>query len=115
MKFRPSVRTSVRPYVRLYVRPSPRPILRALSPLGPILTHILLNSLNPSNMAQIQAKWPKSKQNGPNLAKKSQFWPEVHHFGPLDLFCDLRYLDYDQIWAILLGSGPLCLDLGHFA
>ena len=44
---------SVRTYVHMSVCPSPHPILRALSPLGPILTHILPNSPNPSNMAQI--------------------------------------------------------------
>ena len=43
---------SVRPSVRTSVRPSP-PFLRASSPSGPILTQILLNSPNPSNMAQI--------------------------------------------------------------
>ena len=45
----------VRPYVRPYVRTSipPCPILRASSPLGPILTQILPNSPNPSNIAQI--------------------------------------------------------------
>ena len=46
-------------------------------------------------MAQFQAYWPKSKQNGPNLAKmdqiqanlarKPEFWPEFYHFGPLNL------------------------------
>ena len=66
-------------------------------------------------MAKIQEYWPKFKQNGPNLARKPQFWPEVHYFGPLDLYCGLWYLDSDQIWAILLEFGPLCLDLGQFA
>ena len=42
----------IRPSVRMYVRP-PSLILRASSPLGPILTQILPNSPNPSNMAQI--------------------------------------------------------------
>ena len=59
-------------------------------------------------MAQIKAKWPKFKQNAPNLARKPQFWPEVYQFGPLDLYCD-------HILAILLGFGPFCLDLGHYA
>merc|ERR1712074_529682 len=110
-----SVHPSIHSSVRLSVRPSipPCPILRALSPLGPILTHILPNSPNPSNMAQIYAKWPISKQNGPNLTRKPQFWPEVHHFGPLDLCCGLCYLDSDQIWVILLRFGPYCLDLEY--
>ena len=42
-----SIRPSVCPFVLPY------PILRSSSPLGPILTHILPNSPNPSNMAQI--------------------------------------------------------------
>ena len=44
----PSICTYVRPKFRPF-----RPILRALSPLGLILTHILPNSPNPSNMAHI--------------------------------------------------------------
>merc|ERR1712121_164927 len=48
-----SVRPSVRTSVRASIRTSPHPILRALSPLRPILTQILQNSPNPSNMAQI--------------------------------------------------------------
>ena len=63
-------------------------------------------------MAQIQAQWPISKQNGPNLARKPQFWPEVHYFGPLDLYCGLRYLVFDQIWPIFLWFGPFFFDLG---
>ena len=36
-------------------------------------------------MAQIQAKWPKSSQNGPNLLRKPEFWPEFYYLGPLNL------------------------------
>ena len=45
----------------------------------------------------------------------AQIWPQVHDFGPLDQYCVLPYLHSDQIWAILLGFGPLCLDPDHFA
>ena len=43
----------------------------------------------------------------------------------MDLYSGLQYLDSDQIWAILLGFGPLhmlgfgplfvCIDLSHIA
>ena len=63
--------------------PSPSSNLRALYPRGPILIQIL----------PIR---PKSKQNGPNLARKLEFWPEVHHFGHLDLYWCLQYLDSEE-------------------
>ena len=66
-------------------------------------------------MAQIQAKWPKSGQNlgigGTNMGLNGQndgpqarigvLWPDLGHFA--------------WFWAIMLGFGPFCLDLGHIA
>ena len=73
------------------------------------------NGPNPSIMAQIQAKWPKSGQNldirGHNKGLRGQndgpqasigfFWLDLGHFA--------------LIWAIMLRFGPFCLDLGHIA
>ena len=62
-----SVRTSVCPSVHMSVPPLPHP--ESFVSFG----------------AQIQTVWPKSRQNGPNLARKPEFWPEFYHFGPLNL------------------------------
>ena len=55
---------SVRPSVRPYVRPPP-PHSQGFVSFG----------------AQIQAKWLKSKQNGPNPSKMAKFWLENLNFG----------------------------------
>ena len=54
---------SVRPYVRPSVPPPPHS--QGFVSFG----------------AQIQAKWPKSKQNGPNPSKLAKFWLENLNFG----------------------------------
>ena len=111
------VHLSVLMCIYTYVRPTCL-ILKALSPSKSFLTQRLPNSPNRSNMAKIYAKWPKSKSDqnlgiSPSvhppvcLSIRLSVRPSIH---PI-----LRYLDSDQIWAILLGFGPSCLDLGHFA
>ena len=101
---------SVRPYVHLYVRtsvpPTPSSGLRLLWGLfWPIFCQIAQiqaiwpkskqNGPNPSIMAQIQAKWPKSCQKTPILSWGPSFWP---------------------FWPILVPPIPrFWPDLGHFA
>ena len=109
-----SIRISVCPYVGLL----PAPSSPALSPLGPILTQILPDSSNPSNMALIQAKWLKSKQNGPipNLARKSKFWNKIHHFGLIDLrpwwfLIPRSWSLRPKFWPFGAGALPLDLNL----
>ena len=104
------------------LRPSPHPILRALSPLGPILTQILPNNAKPSYMAQIYAERPKSKHNGPNPSKMAQIWSESRYWRPLYRSKGTKrmYLGPDLghfawIWAIILEFGPFCLELGPIA
>ena len=115
---------SVRLFVRLsvcpYVHP-PLPHPQGLSPLGPILTQILPNSLNPSNMAQIYAKWPKSKHNGRNPSIMAQIWSESRYWRPhvgLRGQNDGPQARIEVFWqdlANLLGFRPFCLNLGHYA
>ena len=73
------------------------------------------NSPNPSIMAQIQAKWSKSSQKTPILVWGPSFWPLRPLSWPLisRFWPDLGYFAW--IWAIMLGFGPVCLDLGHIA
>ena len=73
------------------------------------------NGPNPSIMAKIQAKWPKSGQNlgirGHNTGLRGQndgpqakigvFWQDLGHFA--------------WIWANMLGFGSFCLYLGNIA
>ena len=73
------------------------------------------NGPNPSMIAQIKAKWPKSGQKTPILTRGTLFWPlrpilwpPIPRFWP-----DLGHFAW--IWAIMLGFGPFCLDLGHIA
>ena len=84
------------------------PILRSLSPSGSILTLFLLNGPSPSNMAQIWAKWPKSKLNGPNPSKMAQIWSEFRYWSP-------KWWISGQIQGFLARFGPFCSDWGHYA
>ena len=50
------------------------------------------------------------------FCQMAQIWSESRYQRPqymMDLRPELGFSG--QIWAILLGFGPLCLDLGHFA
>ena len=104
----PSVCTSLCPFI-------PQSNLKALSPLESILTQILPNSPNPRNIAQIWAKWSGSKHNGPNPSKMAQIWSECRYGRTQYWSKGPKSCTWGQIWAILLGFGPLYLDLGHIA
>ena len=65
-------------------------------------------------MAQIQVLWPKSKQDGPNLARKPKFGLKVRNFGPFDPYCASKarvQLTMYCLWAAIKRYDLYYLDM----
>ena len=77
-----SVRPSVRPSPP---QPHPQGFVSFGAQIQAVWPKSKQNGPNLGKMGQIQAKWPKSRQNGPNLTRKPEFWSKFYRFGPFDL------------------------------
>ena len=77
---------SVRPYVHPSPPlPHPQGFVSFGAQIQAVWPKSKQNGLNPAKMGQIQAKWAKSRQNGPNPDKMAKIWFKFYHFGLLDL------------------------------